>query len=117
MGRLTTHVLDTSRGMPAAGLTVELYRLDGGGRSLVKTLVTNKDGRADAPLLEGAALTRGQFELVFAAADYFRAAGVALTDPPFLDVVPVRFSIADPAQHYHVPLLVSPYGYTTYRGS
>ena len=116
MGRLTTHVLDTARGKPAAGLKIELYRLDG-GRSLVKGLVTNQDGRADAPLLEGAALVRGEYELVFAVADYFRAAGVAMADPPFLGAVPVRFSIADPAQHYHVPLLVSPYGYTTYRGS
>ena len=116
MGRLTTHVLDTARGIPAAGLKIELYRLDG-GRSLVKTLVTNKDGRADAPLLEGAALAPGPYELVFAVADYFRAAGAALADPPFLDAIPVRFAIADAAQHYHVPLLVSPYGYTTYRGS
>jgi len=116
MGRLTTHVLDTTRGKPAAGLKIELYRLDG-GRSMIKALVTNQDGRVDAPLLDGAALTRGQYELVFAVAEYFRAAGVMITDPPFLDSVPVRFAVADPAQHYHVPLLVSPYGYTTYRGS
>ncbi len=116
MGKLTTHVLDTARGMPAAGLKIELHRLDG-GRRLLKTIATNKDGRADAPLLEGADLTKGQYELVFAVADYFRAAGVALADPPFLDVVPVRFSVSDAGAHYHVPLLVSPYGYTTYRGS
>ena len=116
MGRLTTHVLDTSRGSPAAGLKIELYRLDG-GRKLVKTITTNKDGRGDAPLLEGDDLKAGVYELVFAAADYFRAAGLKLASPPFLDAVPVRFGVADPAGHYHVPLLVSPYGYTTYRGS
>ncbi|HEX9464851.1 MAG TPA: hydroxyisourate hydrolase [Alphaproteobacteria bacterium] len=116
MGQLTTHVLDTAGGRPAAGLKIELYRLDG-ARTLVKTIVTNRDGRADAPLLEGAALVRGHYELVFAVAAYFRGAGLAMTDPPFLDLVPVRFSVADETAHYHVPLLVSPYGYTTYRGS
>lgn len=116
MGRLTTHVLDTARGMPAAGLSIELYSLAGERRRL-KTAVTNKDGRCDAPLLEGAELAAGSYELVFAVGPYFRAAGVATSNPPFLDLVPIRFQVADTAAHYHVPLLVSPYGYTTYRGS
>jgi 5-hydroxyisourate hydrolase len=116
MTGLTTHVLDTARGKPAAGLKIELYRLDG-GRTLLKTAVTNKDGRADAPLLDGSEVKAGVYELVFAVADYFRSGGVTLTDPPYLDLVPVRFAISDTAAHYHVPLLVSPYGYTTYRGS
>jgi 5-hydroxyisourate hydrolase len=116
MGRLTTHVLDTARGMPAVGLTIELFLLDGERRRL-KSVSTNKDGRCDAPLLEGPALAAGSYELVFAVGAYFRGSGVAAGDPPFLDLVPIRFQVADPAAHYHVPLLVSPYGYTTYRGS
>lgn len=116
MGRLTTHVLDTARGMPAVGLTIELFDLRD-GRKRLSSVVTNKDGRCDAPLLEGAALTSGSYELVFAVGAYFKSAGVAAGDPPFLDLVPIRFQVADPAAHYHVPLLVSPYGYTTYRGS
>lgn len=117
MGRLTTHVLDTARGMPAAGLTIELFALDGGERRRLTSATTNKDGRCDAPLLEGQALVAGSYELVFAVGAYFRGAGVASGNPAFLDLVPIRFQIADPAAHYHVPLLVSPYGYTTYRGS
>ncbi len=116
MGRLTTHVLDTARGLPAAGLVIELFGLADGHRLLAR-VTTNKDGRCDAPLLEGAALVTGSYELVFAVGAYFRAAGIAMTEPPFLDAVPVRFQVADPALHYHVPLLVSPFGYTTYRGS
>jgi 5-hydroxyisourate hydrolase len=116
MGRLTTHVLDTARGMPAAGLSIELFALTGERRRL-KAATTNKDGRCDTPLLESADLVAGSYELVFAVGDYFRAAGVATSHPPFLDRVPVRFQVADPAAHYHVPLLVSPYGYSTYRGS
>jgi 5-hydroxyisourate hydrolase len=112
MGRLTTHVLDTARGRPAAGLRVELFSLDD-GRRLLKSVTTNADGRADAPLLEGDAFRAGEYELLFHAGDYFK------TDAgrPFLDQVPVRFGIADPAQHYHVPLLLSPFSYSTYRGS
>lgn len=116
MGRLTTHVLDTARGLPAAGMTIQLYSL-ASGRTLVTTVVTNKDGRCDGPLLEGTALVAGPYELVFAVADYFRAAGLKVNEPPFLGEVPIRFAVSDPAAHYHVPLLVSPYGYTTYRGS
>lgn len=116
MGRLTTHVLDTARGRPAAGLRVDLFALDD-GRRLVKSVTTNADGRADAPLLEGVPFRAGEYELLFHAGDYFRASGTALASPPFLDDIPIRFGIADPAQHYHVPLLLSPWSYATYRGS
>ncbi|WP_119353271.1 hydroxyisourate hydrolase [Azohydromonas sediminis] len=116
MGKLTTHVLDTANGCPAAGMRVTLLRLDGGERVL-KTVVLNHDGRADAPLLEGEALQRGRYRLVFAVAAYFRGRGAALPEPPFLDEVPLEFGIADAAAHYHVPLLVSPWSYGTYRGS
>lgn len=116
MGRLTTHVLDTARGVPAANMRVELYRL-GGERKLVASAVTNSNGRTDAPLLEGADLTVGSYELLFAVAPYFKAAGVTQPEPPFLDQVPLRFGIADAGAHYHVPLLVSPWSYSTYRGS
>lgn len=117
MGRLTTHVLDTMHGRPAAGLTIELYALDGDSRRLVKTITTNGDGRADAPLLDGPEFRAGRYELVFHVAPYFLARGVELPDPPFLDAVPIRFGIADEASHYHVPLLVSPWSFSTYRGS
>lgn len=115
MGRLTTHILDTAAGRPAAGVAVELYRLDG-ARTLAGGATTNSDGRLDAPLLEGTAFARGRYELVFHIGDYFRGRSTALADPPFIDVVSIRFGIAEDA-HYHVPLLVSPYGYSTYRGS
>lgn len=116
MGRLTTHVLDTANGRPGAGIAVTVYRLDGGRREVART-VTNKDGRCDKPLLEGAALDAGKYEIVFAAGDYFRAQGQNLPEPPFVDEVALRFGIASPDQHYHVPLLVSPWSYSTYRGS
>ncbi len=116
-GRLTTHVLDTARGRPAAGLWIELFRLDGTDRRLIVQAETNADGRCDRPLLEGRAMVAGRWELVFRAGAYFRRSGLTLPEPPFLDEVPVRFGIADPGQHYHVPLLLSPYGYSTYRGS
>lgn len=116
MGRLTTHVLDAAAGTPAAGLRIELYRLDG-GTVHVKSVHTNADGRVDGPLLEGADLQRGQYELQFHAGDYLKSKGHQLSDPPFLDVIPIRFGIADPAQHYHVPLLLAPYSFSTYRGS
>lgn len=115
MGRLTTHVLDTASGRPAAGLRVVLHRLDAGAGEVAQG-VTNSDGRLDKPLLEGAAFKAGRYEIVFHVGDYFRSQGTALADPAFLDVVPVRFGIAEDG-HYHVPLLVSPYGYSTYRGS
>ena len=114
MGRLSTHVLDTTRGRPAAGVRVELY--DGGG-ALVADGVTNADGRTDAPLLAGDAFRPASYELRFHVAAYYRAAGVSLPEPPFLDVVPIRFGLAEPDGNYHVPLLVSPWSYATYRGS
>ncbi|HQX06133.1 MAG TPA: hydroxyisourate hydrolase [Zoogloea sp.] len=116
MGRLTTHVLDTAHGRPGQGIAVTLFRLDGGRRELLRT-VTNDDGRCDRPLLEGEAFEAGTYELVFAAGDYFRALVTTLPEPPFVDEVALRFGVADPAQHYHVPLLVSPWSYSTYRGS
>jgi 5-hydroxyisourate hydrolase len=115
MGRITTHVLDTAAGRPAAGLKIIFSRLDGASKVLAET-VTNADGRCDKPLLEGAAFATGQYEIVFHVGDYFRRTGVTLPDPPFLDLVPLRFGVAEDA-HYHVPLLVSPYAYSTYRGS
>lgn len=117
MGKLTTHVLDTVHGGPAAGMAVSLYRLEPEGWGLLKTLVLNVDGRADGPLLEGAALVAGRYRLVFQVAAYFEAAGVKLPEPPFLEEVPLDFGIADPQSHYHVPLLCSPWSYSTYRGS
>jgi hydroxyisourate hydrolase len=117
MGRLSTHVLDTANGRPAQGIAVELFALEGGTRRSVARTVTNADGRTDAPLLTGESFRTGTYELVFQVGAYFRAAGAAMADPPFLDVVPIRFSIAEPDGHYHVPLLVSPWSYSTYRGS
>lgn len=117
MGKLTTHVLDTANGCPAAGMAVTLYRLQGGVPSLVKRITLNHDGRADAPLLEGSAFQTGQYRLTFAVAAYFRSRGVELPDPPFLDEVPLDFGLATVGQHYHVPLLASPWAYSTYRGS
>ena len=117
MGFLTTHVLDTAHGVPAAGMAVELFSVDGDQRSLVKSAVTNADGRCDSPLLEGENFRAGVWELVFHVAGYFAALGVELPDPPFLDHVTLRFGIADATAHYHVPLLASPWSYSTYRGS
>ena len=116
MGQLTTHVLDLAMGVPGAGMTVSLFRLQD-ERRLITTIRTNADGRPDGPLLEGAEFKPGRYELVFAAGAYFAGRGVGLPDPPFFDDVVVRFAVAAPDQHYHVPLLVSPFGYTTYRGS
>ncbi len=116
MGRLTTHVLDTAAGRPASGMKIELYRLEG-ERVLLKSVVTNADGRVDGALLDGEALAKGVYELVFHAGDYLGRSDAVLPDPLFLDIVPIRFGIAEPSQHYHVPLLISPFGYSTYRGS
>ncbi|MDF2370311.1 MAG: hydroxyisourate hydrolase [Rhizobiaceae bacterium] len=116
-GRLTTHVLDTASGNPAAGLVIELYGLSGENRTLIKTVTTNADGRCDAPLLADELMAAGTYELVFHAGDYLRLEGIRLQKPAFLDIIPIRFGIADKNAHYHVPLLISPYGYSTYRGS
>ena len=116
MGRLTTHVLDTARGCPGAGIPVELYSA-GDERRCLKATVTNADGRTDEPLLEGDSLVAGTFELVFRVGAYFAGAGLALSDPPFLDEISLRFAVASAEEHYHVPLLVSPWSYSTYRGS
>lgn len=115
-GRLTTHVLDTASGRPAAGLKIALYRVSGNSHRRLKTVETNADGRCDAPLLEGADFRTGRYELVFFAGEYLRASGVPLPEPAFLDEIPIRFGMAE-GKHYHVPLLLSPYGYSTYRGS
>lgn len=118
-GRLTTHVLDTARGKPAEGVRIMLYRVNGNSHKKLAEAVTNADGRTDVPLLTGKALTAGVYELVFCAGDYLRAQGAAdgAGGPLFLDEIPVRFGIADAAGHIHVPLLLSPFGYGTYRGS
>ncbi|MCW5715878.1 MAG: hydroxyisourate hydrolase [Bauldia sp.] len=115
MGRLTTHVLDLALGRPASGMAIELWSAGDTPQFLVRT-VTNADGRVDAPLLEGAAMVPGLYELRFAARSYFRSVGTAIAEP-FLDVIPIRFGISDASAHLHVPLLLSPYGYSTYRGS
>lgn len=116
-GRLTTHVLDTATGKPAVGLTLRLYRLDAGNRALVAAVATNSDGRVDAPLLTPETMTPGVYEIEFDAGAYLRWSGVSLPTFSFLDVIPIRFGITDVTQHYHVPLLLSPYSYATYRGS
>jgi len=117
MGKLTTHVLDTANGRPGAGIKVELFALAGDTRRALKTTHTNHDGRCDEPLLEGDALVAGEYELVFGAGDYFASLGTQLPEPRFVDRVVLRFGVADTGAHYHVPLLVSPWAYSTYRGS
>lgn len=114
---LTTHVLDTAQGCPGRGITVRLFAVDGAAERLVVAAETNDDGRCDAPLIAAGEMAVGRYRLDFHVGDYFRAGGVALPDPPFLDVVRIDFGIADADAHYHVPLLISPYGYSTYRGS
>ncbi|MBV9432528.1 MAG: hydroxyisourate hydrolase [Hyphomicrobiales bacterium] len=116
-GRLTTHVLDTSAGRPAASMEIVLYRVEVQGRCEIKRTVTNADGRCDEPLLAGGEMSIGRYEIAFKAGRYFRESGISLPDPAFLEEVPIRFGIADASAHYHVPLLISPYGYSTYRGS
>ena len=118
MGKLSTHVLDTASGRPAAGVTIDLNRIDGpAAKTLIKSLDTNQDGRTDELLLDADSIAEGQYELLFHVGDYFSRQNVTTTEPPFLDQVPVRFAIADRAQNYHVPLLISPWSYSTYRGS
>ncbi|MDQ6679340.1 MAG: hydroxyisourate hydrolase [Pseudomonadota bacterium] len=118
MGKLTTHVLDTANGCPAAGMAVTLYRIDGGGAATpLRSLVLNADGRADSALLGGDDYRAGRYRLVFAVAAYFRARGAELQEPPFLDEVALDFGLAAGEAHYHVPLLASPWAYSTYRGS
>jgi 5-hydroxyisourate hydrolase len=115
MGRLSTHVLDTAQGMPGEGVTVKLFSLDG-DRHLVASTTTNADGRTDEPLLNDETFRAGQYELEFAVGEYFRATGLPVSEPPFLDNVVIRVTLAE-GQNYHVPLLVSPWSYSTYRGS
>jgi 5-hydroxyisourate hydrolase len=117
MGHLSTHVLDTAHGCPAAGMSVTLQRLEAGGPVTLRRCVLDDDGRAGGPLLDAATMAVGRYRLLFEVAPYFRARGVALPEPPFIDVVQLDFGIADAAGHYHVPLLVSPWSYSTYRGS
>ena len=116
-GFLTTHVLDTASGKPASGLAITLYRDNGGALEKLKSVVTNSDGRCDGPILDKTEFAIGTYELHFAAGDYLKKQGGKLPDPLFLDVVPIRFGIADASSHYHVPLLISAFGYSTYRGS
>jgi len=117
MGKLTTHILDTAQGRPGDGIAIELYRVEQGVRQLLGRHVSNGDGRVDAPLLEGDALVAGVYELDFGLGEYFSTRGAALPEPRFLDVVTLRFGISDASAHYHVPLLASPWSYSTYRGS
>ena len=116
-GRLTTHVLDTALGKPAAGMTIMLYKISGQSHRKLLEVIANADGRCDAPLLSGEELTVGIYELVFCAGAYLRASGQAGAGVLFLDEIPIRFGIPDAGQHYHVPLLLSPFSYSTYRGS
>jgi 5-hydroxyisourate hydrolase len=116
-GRLTTHVLDVALGKPAAGMRIDLYSFAGDTASHILTVNTNSDGRCDAPLLAGEALRSGEYELRFHAGDYLNRSGAMVTEPAFLNLIPIRFGVADPAAHYHVPLLVAAHGYSTYRGS
>lgn len=116
-GYLTTHVLDTAQGIPAAGMSVSLYRIAGDAPKLLANMTTNADGRTDGPILPQGEFSTGTFELIFEAGAYFSHAGLGMEQPRFLDVIPIRFGISDLKSHYHVPLLVSPYGYSTYRGS
>ncbi|MEZ9039243.1 MULTISPECIES: hydroxyisourate hydrolase [unclassified Vibrio] len=117
MGRLTTHVLDTTHGLPGAEIKVELYKVNEDSTEKLATVITNSDGRTDAPILAGNDFRPGKYQLVFYVADYYKNKGVELDGVPFLDDVVIRFGLDDPDAHYHVPLLVSPYSFSTYRGS
>ena len=116
-GYLTTHVLDTALGMPAEGIKIALYRIEGDNRRKIGETVTNKDGRTETPIMPAQQFKSGQYELIFFAGEYLRGTGAASAEPLFLDQIPIRFGINDPESHYHVPLLLSPFGYSTYRGS
>jgi 2-oxo-4-hydroxy-4-carboxy-5-ureidoimidazoline decarboxylase len=116
-GRVSTHVLDTTIGKPAAGVHIKLFELGVSARSLIAETITNSDGRTDAPLMGGGPLRVGIYEIEFAIGDYFRAKGMKVSSPAFLDVVPIRFGVAEPEGHYHVPLVTTPWTYSTYRGS
>ncbi len=116
-GYLTTHVLDTAKGVPAQGIKIALYRVSGNSHTKIVEMVTNADGRTDAPILPAEAFKTGTYELIFWAGDYLRETGQGGEEPLFLDAIPIRFGMADADAHYHVPLLLSPYGYSTYRGS
>lgn len=116
MGQLTTHVLDISAGLPAAGLRIDLHGLQADSLTLITTVTTGKDGRVAAPLLAGPAFRAGRYSLTFHVASYFRARGVALSEPPFIEEAVIRIGLADPDQHYHVPLLIAPWSYSVYRG-
>jgi 5-hydroxyisourate hydrolase len=117
MARLSTHALDTSRGIPARDLVIDLHRVRNGIREHLKTVATNADGRTSEPLISGERIEPGVYELTFHGGSYFRNSGVGLPEPPFLDEISIRFGISDPSGDYHVPLLLSPYSYSTYRGS
>ena len=116
-GYLTTHVLDTATGQPAEVLRIVLYAVNGNSHRKIAEALTNNDGRTDAPILPANKFETGTYELVFFAGDYLRSTGQAGAEPLFLDQIPIRFGMSDPDAHYHVPLLLSPYGYSTYRGS
>lgn len=117
MGKLTTHVLDNSRGLPGAGIVIELFEIVDNQRKLIFSATTNSDGRCDAPLLSGDDFRAGVYALDFHVGQYFSAQGVAVPQPAFIDIVTLRFGVADAEAHYHVPLLVTPWAYSTYRGS
>ncbi|GHA07505.1 hydroxyisourate hydrolase [Oceanisphaera arctica] len=117
MGRLTTHILDASKGLPGSDIKIELYRVEGEHTTLINTVYTNSDGRTDSPVLEGEDYVPGKYQLVFHTGTYMKKSGVELLEPAFLDDVVIRFGIAAGQEHYHVPLLISPYSYSTYRGS
>ncbi len=118
-GKLTTHVLDTAQGKPATNLAIALWKIDqqSGEKTLLKSIITNQDGRTDSPLLMDEDLKSGVYELIFGVGDYFNQQSISTTTPPFLNLIPIQFGIADTTVHYHVPLLVSPWSYSTYRGS
>jgi 5-hydroxyisourate hydrolase len=113
MGKLTTHVLDTAKGCPAKGVTIDVYQ----GNTLLRTVTTNSDGRVEGAILEGGALTTGAYEFRFHAGDYLRQTTAGLMEPLFLDIIPICFGVSDSSLHYHIPLLLSPFSYSTYRGS